>query len=461
LAPLALGWVSSLVAPTACAEAVGRVLMAAGEAHALRDGKLVALKYGSAIQDRDTLQTGERSNLQVRFTDESIMSLRERTQMRIDEFAYSGKPGGGESAFFRLVRGAFRTVTGLIGRSDNSRYGVVTPVATIGIRGTMYAAGLCQQDCFNADGTPAPDGLYGMVIGPSQGTNQITLKNKALDPNKDPAAGRNPAILGQGQIFHLANQDSTPELLLEPPPHMIDYLAGAGKADRATETALGTAEGGGDTVSTPGSDVGELSAGGAASDSRPNSLPTALEQVAMVNGSFQTVQVPQLVQANGVSVALPPIQTQPFVGVGGTGIVRGQMLWTTTADMDLHMITPDNQHNYYGNPIVNFPASTPTAQAQLDVDNTSGVNHPTAVTTFQGQLHAVENIRVTGSSIPAGDYKFYVRNFSGAPTAPILLVTGDNGVTGRQYNVPTLTGGQQSSNYVVTRNPNGTASYAP
>ncbi len=37
-------------------------------------------------------------------------------------------------------------------------------MATIGIRGTGYTLVACQQDCFDADGSLAPDGTYGVVF---------------------------------------------------------------------------------------------------------------------------------------------------------------------------------------------------------------------------------------------------------------------------------------------------------
>ncbi|GAB4168541.1 MAG: hypothetical protein Fur0039_06930 [Rhodocyclaceae bacterium] len=441
---------AAIAPPGAAAEVVGRVLMAAGDASALRAGKSVPLRYGAAIEDRDVLQTGPSSNLQVRFRDESIMSLRSHTQLRIDQFKFSGKPAATDSAFFRLVKGAFRTVTGLIGRSDHSRYGVVTPVATIGIRGTMYAASLCENDCFNADGSKAENGLYGMVIGPSYGTNEVTLKNKAPEP----------FVLGQGAIFHVASDTSEPKLLLEPPQHLIDTLAGSGKANRPVAMALGPAGG---AQGAEGDPVrgGALAAGGIGSDSRPNALPGPIEQVAAVTSGFHTVEFTQNLGAGGLPSALPPISSGGFVAIGGTGIVRGQLLWATTADMDLHLLTPDGQHVYFANTSVNFPSSAPTATATLDIDNTEGISHPTAITTFRGTTHAVENIQVTGSAVPAGDYTFFARNFSGPTTAPVLIVTGDNGVTGRTHDIPALTSGATSGNYVVTRSASGTATYSP
>ena len=50
----------------------------------------------------------------------------------------SDADAGTGRAFFRLLKGGFRAVTGLVGRRDRSNYRVATPVATIGIRGTDY-----------------------------------------------------------------------------------------------------------------------------------------------------------------------------------------------------------------------------------------------------------------------------------------------------------------------------------
>lgn len=53
----------------------------------------------------------------------------------------------GQTAAFRLLKGGFRTVTGLIGKSDRAQYRVSTQTATIGIRGTDYQVILCDAAC--------------------------------------------------------------------------------------------------------------------------------------------------------------------------------------------------------------------------------------------------------------------------------------------------------------------------
>ena len=67
-----------------------------------------------------------------------------------------------ESAFFRLLKGGFRAISGLIGHVRHRDYKVQTPVATIGIRGTDYEVRYCNGDC--GDIQPAPkNGLYAGV----------------------------------------------------------------------------------------------------------------------------------------------------------------------------------------------------------------------------------------------------------------------------------------------------------
>lgn len=53
----------------------------------------------------------------------------------------------GSRAFFKLLKGGFRAVSGLIGKADRNEYRVSTPVATIGIRGTDYLLVLCDEKC--------------------------------------------------------------------------------------------------------------------------------------------------------------------------------------------------------------------------------------------------------------------------------------------------------------------------
>lgn len=126
---------------TASAGDVGIVTHLSGEASVLSaEGKKRTLYKGSPISQGDMAITGKKSQLDVRFTDESLVQLRPESRFRVDEYAYKGKPDGSEKGLFSLIKGGFRTITGMIGRVNKNAYAVTAPTATIGIRGTEYTA---------------------------------------------------------------------------------------------------------------------------------------------------------------------------------------------------------------------------------------------------------------------------------------------------------------------------------
>src|ERR1043166_4892035 len=131
--------ISSAFSANAIAE-VARVDFASGQVTATgSDGRSRNLQKGAEINVGDTVNT-DQGRAQLRFVDGAYMSLQPKTQFRIDDFQFNGKADGTEKGFFSLVRGALRTVTGVVGRTNQGAYRVTTSTATIGIRGTEYLA---------------------------------------------------------------------------------------------------------------------------------------------------------------------------------------------------------------------------------------------------------------------------------------------------------------------------------
>jgi hypothetical protein len=261
---------------------VGRVLLAAGDTVAIRGGQTVKLTFSSTIQDKDVLRTGAASNLQVRFVDESIVSMKEASELRIDDFQFSGTDDGQERAFFRLLKGGLRTVTGLIGRSNHKNYQMSTTTASIGIRGTDYSLTLCQGDCRNNDGTLAKDGLYGRPNGQSQGTNKIDVFNE-----------RDQKTFGINESFYVADAKSVVEPLLVAPDFLANRLEGRKQGGNKSDSA--------------GSGTEQATTGGAAGESRPSTTPDPLPQLQFVATQDLNAQgtVAVLPPANGFVVVFP------------------------------------------------------------------------------------------------------------------------------------------------------------
>lgn len=94
---------------------------------------------GAVLNAGDTVETAL-GRLQMRMADGAYIALQPQSLLRIDEYAV-GAPGAAEErGLLGLLRGGLRTITGSIGRVNRGAYRLTTPTATVGIRGTEFAA---------------------------------------------------------------------------------------------------------------------------------------------------------------------------------------------------------------------------------------------------------------------------------------------------------------------------------
>lgn len=90
---------------------------------------------GDRIFLGDRISTGKAARLQIMLLDKTTFTIGPNASMVIDDFVYDGKSGTGKVAA-RVLKGAFRYVSGTIARRSPSRVTIKLPVATVGIRGT-------------------------------------------------------------------------------------------------------------------------------------------------------------------------------------------------------------------------------------------------------------------------------------------------------------------------------------
>jgi len=189
------------------AEPAGKVLTAGGDVLVLRGSQILRLSSGAAIESGDQIHTGADGKVLIVFTDSGLIWIRSNSDFVVDEYSYANGQGRRESAFFSLLKGGARSVTGLIGRRNRMSYRLRVSVATIGIRGTDFSVVMCQRDCRDSDGGLAAKGLYGEVL---EGRIAVTpLDDRLLERE-----------FGAGEFFHLADEHSTPTPLFLPPPFL-------------------------------------------------------------------------------------------------------------------------------------------------------------------------------------------------------------------------------------------------
>lgn len=208
------------------------------------DGEVRRLSRGDPVFEGETLRTGPSGRAQIRFTDRGVISLRPDTVLGIDEYQFDTVSPAASRQTLQLDRGGFRTRTGGIASANRAGYRVQSPVAVVGIRGTVFEAH--QQ----------PGGA--LLVGASQGGVEVESLTGV----------RGRIGVGESYNFLRVNPDGSIDFLLEPPAQFsvspeldegeddgneVDALD-AGDADSAT-----LAVGGGSAESPAGlASAGEL-----------------------------------------------------------------------------------------------------------------------------------------------------------------------------------------------------------
>jgi hypothetical protein len=133
------GAMLAALAAGAWGQVVGRIQIAGGDVQIIaRDKSTRAAVRGGEVNEGDTIVTGKGSAAHIRMIDEGVIAMRADTTIVIDTYRWQGKEDGTERGVLSLLKGGFRTITGVIGRTNKSQYLVNTPTATIGIRGTDH-----------------------------------------------------------------------------------------------------------------------------------------------------------------------------------------------------------------------------------------------------------------------------------------------------------------------------------
>lgn len=112
------------------------------------DGTMLVLSQKSGVYPGDLLSTQKDSYARINFTDGSALTIRPYTQVKVESYNYVPDKPQEDSAFFRLVKGGMRSVTGWVGKRGNQgAYRIGTAMATIGIRGSTGTTFQCAPSC--------------------------------------------------------------------------------------------------------------------------------------------------------------------------------------------------------------------------------------------------------------------------------------------------------------------------
>lgn len=147
--------------PQSAGSPIGRVEKVTGSAFVIRNGVAVELNVGDLVFKGDVVQTRSGSTLGIGFVDGTAFNLAANARMVLNEMVFDPN-GTSNSALLTLIQGTISFAAGQVAKTGDMK--VETPVATMGIRGTMVLVEIA------ADNGPTkfhvlrePDGTVGKV----------------------------------------------------------------------------------------------------------------------------------------------------------------------------------------------------------------------------------------------------------------------------------------------------------
>ena len=137
----------AILAPgmVAADEVIGHTKIVNGRVTVLRDGAEIPIKGGDALFRKDVLITGEDGSAGLTFKDNSRLSLGANSRLTFREFRF--EPGKNKLSFIsELAHGTLQYISGVIAKLAPDAVSVVTPVATIAVRGTRFLVSIPKKD---------------------------------------------------------------------------------------------------------------------------------------------------------------------------------------------------------------------------------------------------------------------------------------------------------------------------
>jgi hypothetical protein len=322
---------------------------------------------GTVIHDENVVRTGTESRAELQFTDLTLARLGSNSIFSFDAKARVMNFQQGAVLFSKPTNsGAIQLRSGAISGAITGTTGFISTVA-------MEGVGKAGHINSNAKGTTT---IVGIVEGKVQGGSRWT--------DSSGHEHTTPFSLGPGELL-VARPDGAPRFAQFDIPRFVKNsplvkgfkapLPNAASiehaiADYETDEQRGFVERTGVTVS-----------------SKPRRI------IALV-GQLPLDVVAQLQNQNP--------NPGGFLPVGSTGVIRGQLIWNSSADLDLHLILPNGQEVSFSQVSVTF--NNGQAIARLDHDNLGNtIDVPPTI--------RVENIAINGIPL-SGLYRFLVNSFS-------------------------------------------------
>ncbi|HQR04846.1 MAG: FecR domain-containing protein [Proteobacteria bacterium] len=168
--------VLSLLASTLCSAASGTLDFITGHVTLEHNGHVQTAFAGADVEEGDTVICGDDGEAHLDMIDGGALAVRPNSKLRIENYQASDS---GEKVVLRLLTGATRSITGWIAKVSRSEYHILTPTATIGVRGTDHEVMVDESGTYSS----VNEGSVGMR-GLDESREQIVNPGTAAFANR-------------------------------------------------------------------------------------------------------------------------------------------------------------------------------------------------------------------------------------------------------------------------------------
>ncbi|BAK70595.1 FecR family protein [Aliarcobacter butzleri] len=167
---------------------IGTVSLLEGKATILRNGQTLGANMGDKIENKDVISTQVNSKIKITFIDNTIVTIGKESSLNIEEYIFNTSTKEAKTEL-NVLKGAFHTITGEIGKVNPDKFKLKTKSASIGIRGTEFYGDenriVCTQGRIivlsNSVSVDVPSGNYINIFANQRPSVPLPLENSTLD----------------------------------------------------------------------------------------------------------------------------------------------------------------------------------------------------------------------------------------------------------------------------------------
>lgn len=168
---------------------IGKISASNGKVDVERNNEILEATVGFSLEEKDLVITYEKSKAQITLNDGSVLSLGKNSKLDINEYVFDEKNPSQSKANFRFAEGAFKSITGAIGKVAPDKFKLETKSATIGIRGTIIVGNQERIAC-----------THGKIEVTSAGVTQVL--NAGMMTNTEQGKPPTPPTKIEGNILN-------------------------------------------------------------------------------------------------------------------------------------------------------------------------------------------------------------------------------------------------------------------